>query len=56
MARSSQHDEYLRRAKEAEKLQNQAKDLQVKEAWERIIVGYLELAEMAERRDRSGLG
>ena len=45
-------EEYLCKAKEAETRQRQAKDATVKESWERIIVGYLELADIAERRDR----
>lgn len=49
-------DEYLRKAKEAEIQQQRARSAAVKESWERVIVGYLELADMAERRDRFGLG
>jgi hypothetical protein len=49
MFESSAREEYLRRAEEAEKEERRAKDLHAKEAWERIVVGYLELAEMARR-------
>lgn len=45
----SAREEYLRRAEEAEKEERRAKDLHAKEAWERIVVGYLELAEVARR-------
>lgn len=41
--RSSQF-EYLRKAKEAEKEEQRAYEPSVKAAWERIAVGYLELA------------
>ena len=45
-------NEYLRRAEEAEKQERRATDLLAKEAWERIVVGYLELAEIARRHER----
>ena len=32
--------------------QRRATDVQAKEAWERIVVGYLELAEIARRQER----
>jgi hypothetical protein len=43
--------EYLRKAKEAEIQQGRASDLAVKISWERVVVGYLELADLAKRRD-----
>ena|ERR1700761_8722918 len=52
MFEPSAREEYLRRAEEAEKQERRATDLLVKEAWERIVVGYLELAEIARRQDR----
>lgn len=51
----SSREEYLRKAKEAEMQQQRTKNVAAKESWERVIVGYLELADMAERRDRTGL-
>jgi hypothetical protein len=48
-------EEYLHKAKEAEMQQQRAKSLLVKSAWERIVIGYLELADMARRRDDYGL-
>ena len=45
-------EEYLRKAEEAEKQERQAKDLHAKEAWGRIVVGYLELAERARLHAR----
>ena len=44
--------EYLLKAKDAEAQQEKAKDKPVKNSWEQIIVGYLELADMAAQRDR----
>lgn len=48
---SNIREEYLHRAEEAEKQERSAKDVQVKKAWERIVVGYLELAEIVRRRE-----
>ena len=48
-------EEYLRRAREAETAQARAKSVFVKASWERVIVGYLELADIAKRRDDYGL-
>jgi len=44
--------EYLAKAKEAELQQNQARDPIVRDSWERIVVGYLELADLVDQRDR----
>ena len=56
MANESRREEYLRLAQEAEIHQRLAKDKVTKEAWERVIVGYLELAEAIELREfRAGL-
>ncbi len=44
-------DRYRRLAREAEKQQERAQSPFVKASWERIVVGYLELADMADRRD-----
>lgn len=46
MAHESLREEYLRLAKEAEIHQRLAKDKLTIDSWERVIVGYLELAEM----------
>jgi hypothetical protein len=43
-------DEYLRKAAEAEREENLATDRQAKEAWERIVVSYLELAALIAAR------
>lgn len=43
--------EYLRKAQEAEAEEKHARDPQARWAWERIVVGYLELAEMARHRN-----
>lgn len=48
-------EEYLRKASEAEMQQGRAKSAAVKESWERVVVGYLELAAIAKRRDSYGL-
>lgn len=56
MAASSKREEYLRKAQEAEEQKKCAAELVAKEAWERIVVGYLELAEVARRRDFYGPG
>ena len=45
-------DHYRRKAVEAEAHQSLAKSELVKRSWERVILGYLELADMAERRLR----
>ena len=45
-------EDYRRKAEEAEAHQSLAKSELVKRSWERVIVGYLELADMAERRVR----
>jgi len=45
-------EDYLRTAREAEVQQKRAKSRLVQEAWELVIVGYLELADMAERHYR----
>lgn len=51
MARNSQHEEYLRKAREAD-IQKQVTDnFAAREAWERIVISYLELAKIAERHD-----
>lgn len=50
MFESTARDEYLRKAQEAERQERRATDLLAKEAWERIVVGYLELAEIARRQ------
>lgn len=50
MERGSLHAEYVRKALEATVEERMCKDPQAKQAWERIAVGYLELAEMARRR------
>jgi hypothetical protein len=42
-------EEYLRLAKEAESHEKRAADRTARAAWEKIVVGYLELAEMADR-------
>ncbi len=55
MARESQREEFLRRAAEAEKEERLATDHHVRLAWERIVVGYLELADIVARREVSGL-
>ena len=47
-------EEYLHRAAEAEKMERLAKDLQTQSAWEKIVVGYLELAEFAAPRTEGG--
>jgi hypothetical protein len=52
MVGESQHEEYLRKAAEAERHQQRAKDPQAREAWERIVVGYLELAEIIRRQNQ----
>lgn len=56
MMRSNQHQEYLRRASEAEREQQRTKEPQIKEAWEHIVVGYLELAQAVALRDALSLG
>lgn len=38
-------EEYLQLAKEAEIHEQQSKDFRTRAAWEKIVVGYLELAE-----------
>ena len=40
-------EEYLQLADEAENKLKLVKDPQARDSWERIVVGYLELAEMA---------
>ena len=50
MTKSIPREEYLRMAKEAEELQQGVTSPEAREAWERIVVGYLELAEIAQRR------
>jgi len=52
MARESQLREYERKAKAADLEEERAKDLQAKQSWERIAVGYWELADMVRRRDQ----
>jgi hypothetical protein len=52
----SQRDEYLRKAEEAEREQQRAKEPQIKEAWEHVVVGYLELAQSVGLRDALQLG
>ena len=49
---SSAREEYLHKAEEAERKKQETKDPATKSAWERVVVGYLELAELARRRDR----
>jgi len=49
MPLSARRDEYLRKALAAERHQEAARDPQVKECWERLVVGYQELADMATR-------
>lgn len=56
MMRSNQHHEYLRRAGDAEREQQRAKEPQIKEAWEHIVVGYLELAQAVALRETLNLG
>ena len=46
-------EKYMRRAEAAEKKVREAKDLVAKEAWERIVIGYLELAQVARRQERA---
>jgi hypothetical protein len=41
-------EEYLQLAAEAEVFEKQATDRATRDAWEKIVVGYLELAEIAE--------
>ena len=50
MPGSNKHHEYLRKAQEAEEAQALVTDPEAKDSWERIIVGYLELADLAKRR------
>lgn len=50
MSAASRREEYLRKAEEAEEQMKLVADNPVaKEAWHRIILNYLELAEMARR-------
>ena len=51
MVLESRVNEYLRKAGEAEIEEKRSRDPQVRWAWERIAVGYLELAEMARHRN-----
>jgi hypothetical protein len=46
MARLSQLETYLRRARQADLAQERAKTREEKMAWEQVAVGYLELAEL----------
>jgi hypothetical protein len=41
-------EEYLQLATEAEVYEKKATDRNIRAAWEKIVVGYLELAEIAE--------
>jgi hypothetical protein len=50
MPKLSQRDEYLRKAHEADVFCRAAPDQAETEAWERIVVGYLELADIEMRR------
>ena len=45
-------DMYLQKAAEAEKEEKRAPDRWTRAAWERIVIGYLELAEMAGKSRR----
>lgn len=47
MARESQRDEYLRKANEADIQKKLAKDDATKASWELVVVGFLELADLA---------
>ncbi|HKD48343.1 MAG TPA: hypothetical protein VKB67_11720 [Rhizomicrobium sp.] len=55
MAHESQLEQYLRKAKEADREQARAKDPQVQLAWDRIAVGYWQLAEYIAKRDSISL-
>jgi hypothetical protein len=50
MAKLSNRDDYLLKALEAEVLYRVAEDRAEADAWERIMVGYLELADIEMRR------
>jgi hypothetical protein len=52
----SQLAEFLRKAMEAEKEETLAIDAEARRAWERIAVGYLELAEILRKRDALYIG
>lgn len=51
--KSTKREEYLRKAKEADEEKLRAKGQLLKEAWERIAAGYLELAERNDLDRRS---
>lgn len=54
MFRVTGRNAYLRKSRQADKQMERATDPHARQAWDRIAVGYLELAHMA-RRERRGL-
>ena len=50
-ARLSRSDHYLARARNAEIRRDVTKDIVAKTSWDRMVVDYLYLADMARRRD-----
>ena len=52
MARESQLDVFMRKARDAERQEKLAGTPEVRRAWEQIAVGYLELAELTRQETR----
>jgi hypothetical protein len=49
-------EEYLQLAQDAEIYEKRSTDRTTRNAWEKIVVGYLELAEIADGKVWDGLG
>lgn len=52
MASMGRREEFLRRAKEAEKEAEKSKEPKIRAEWLRIANGYMQLAEFASQRHR----
>lgn len=46
------HKAYLRKSREADKQMERTTNPEARQAWDRIAVGYLELAELVRQRNR----